>query len=216
MAFGDVLIALLVGFIFGFVLDRGGLNRYFKIANVFRYTDLTVLRFMMTGMAVGLVGIYTLKFLDLADLTPVAPTVVGAQVIGGLIFGVGMAWAGFCPGTCIAGAARGQLDYLIPGMLGLLTGGLAYGLLYPTSLIKGLLSLGRLDQPYSYLPELLGVDPMLLMLVFVQAVIIFVYVLARLNVRRRDALRARVESERAAAGLEQQPVQRAQSQGAGD
>jgi hypothetical protein len=135
-------------------------------------------------------------------------------VIGGLIFGVGMAWAGFCPGTCIAGAARGQLDYLIPGLLGLLTGGLVYGLLYPTDLIKSLLTLGRFDQPYAYLPDLLGVNPILLMLVFVQAVIIFVYVLARLNLRRRDALRASVENERAAAGLE--PALQAQPQGAGD
>jgi hypothetical protein len=126
-----------------------------------------------------------------------------------------MAWAGFCPGTCIAGAARGQLDYLIAGMSGLLTGGLVYGLLYPTDFVKNILSLGRLDQPYAYLPDLLGVDPMLLMLVFVQAVIIFVYLMARLNLRRRDALRARVENERAAAGLEQ-PALQAQPQGAGD
>ncbi len=65
----DILIALGLGFLFGWVLDKGGLNRYYKIANVFRFTDLTVLRFMMTGVAVGVAGIYTLKYFGLVDLT---------------------------------------------------------------------------------------------------------------------------------------------------
>ncbi len=95
MTVPDILIALLLGFIFGWVLDKGGLNRYYKIANVFRFTDLTVLRFMMSGMLVGMVGIYSLKALGVVDLTAVSATVLAGNLIGGLVFGVGMALSGF-------------------------------------------------------------------------------------------------------------------------
>ena len=54
---------------------------------------------------------------------PTVPaTYIVGNLVGGLIFGVGMALAGFCPGTCAAGAGEGKLDYLIPGLLGFLTG----------------------------------------------------------------------------------------------
>ncbi len=91
----DILVALALGFLFGWVLDKGGLNRYYKIANVFRFTDLTVLRFMMTGMLVGMIGIYGLKALGLVDLTAVSATVLAGNLIGGAVFGVGMSLSGF-------------------------------------------------------------------------------------------------------------------------
>src|SRR6266568_3252868 len=140
MTIPDIFVALGVGFLFGWVLDKGGLNRYFKIANVFRFTDLTVLRFMMSGMAVGLIGIYTLKAFGLVDLTAVTATAPVANFVGGLVFGVGMALAGMCPGTAVAGAARGQLDYLIPGFLGFITGGILFGLAYTTELVQWMLN----------------------------------------------------------------------------
>jgi hypothetical protein len=95
MSVPDILIALALGFLFGWVLDKGGLNRYYKIANVFRFTDLTVLRFMMMGMVVGMVGIYTLKYFGMLDLTAVSATVLAGNLVGGAVFGVGMALSGF-------------------------------------------------------------------------------------------------------------------------
>ena len=188
MTLTDILLAMGIGFLFGFVLDKGGLNRYHKIANVFRFTDLTVLRFMMTGMLVGVLGIYTLQYLGILSLTDVAPSVVARQIVGGLVFGVGMAAAGFCPGTCIAGAARGQIDYLVPGLLGFLTGGLVFGLLYPTDLVRWLMTTGAFDQAYAKLPEILGVDPMLFMLVIAEAIFLTVYVLRKTQISRHDKL----------------------------
>ncbi len=208
----DILIALGLGFLFGWVLDKGGLNRYYKIANVFRFTDLTVLRFMMTGVAVGVAGIYTLKYFGLVDLTAVAPTVVAANLIGGLVFGVGMSLAGFCPGTAVAGAARGQLDYLIPGLLGFVTGGVIFGAAYRTQLIQWLLNTGRAELAYAKLPELLGLDPSLTAFVVTEAILLFLYVVGRTHARRKDALESKVEQERLAAGLVDMPVR----QGAGD
>ncbi|GIL13207.1 MAG: hypothetical protein BroJett038_19270 [Chloroflexota bacterium] len=203
----DILIALGVGFIFGWVLDKGGLNRYYKIANVFRFTDLTVLRFMMTGMLVGMVGIYTLRHFGLLNLTAVTATALAGNFIGGAVFGVGMALSGFCPGTCIAGIARGQLDYLIPGLLGFLTGGLIFGALYRTDLIQWLITAGRPELAYAKLPEILGVEPLLLAFVFSEAILIFLYVVARTHARRPDDLEKVVEQERVLAGLEESQPQ---------
>lgn len=210
----DILIALGAGFLFGWVLDKGGLNRYYKIANVFRFTDLTVLRFMMTGMLVGIIGIYTLRHFGQLELTAVTATVLAGNIIGGLVFGVGMAMAGFCPGTCVAGAARGQIDYIIPGLLGFLTGGVIFGVAYRTELVQWLLTAGRADLAYAKLPDILGVDPLLLAFVFSEAILIFLYVLAKTRARRRDDLEPTVESERIDAGYEDAP--RRQLQGAGD
>ena len=212
IAIPDILIALLIGFLFGFVLDKGGLNRYYKIANVFRFTDLTVLRFMMTGVAVGTAGIYTLKYFGLVEFTAVTATILAANLIGGLVFGIGMSLAGFCPGTVVAGAARGQLDYIIPGFLGFLTGGVIYGLAYRTQLVQWILNTGRAELAYAKLPELLGLDPSLTAFVITEGILIFLYVLGKTRARRRDVLESTVEQERIAAGLVDMPIR----QGAGD
>lgn len=210
----DILIALGLGFMFGWVLDKGGLNRYYKIANVFRFTDLTVLRFMMTGMVVGMSGVYFLKAAGVVDLTAVAATAPVGNLVGGLVFGVGMAMAGMCPGTAVSGAARGQLDYLIPGFLGFITGGVIFGAAYRTPLIQWLITFGRPELAYAKLPELLGLDPSLTAFVFAEAILIFLYVLAKTRLRRPDGLEKNVEQERAAAGLADRPL--TGLQGAGD
>ncbi len=91
----DMIAALLVGLIFGFILQKAQLTQYAKIVNVFRFTDLAVLKFMLTAIVVGAAGIYLLKDFGLVALTGTTPTYIVGNLIGGLIFGVGMAGAGF-------------------------------------------------------------------------------------------------------------------------
>ena len=52
----DILSALILGFGFGLVLQKAGLSKYHKIVNVFRFTDLAVLKFMLTALAVAVPG----------------------------------------------------------------------------------------------------------------------------------------------------------------
>ena len=54
--------------------------------------------------AAGLIGPDELYFM---------PTIYGAQILGGLIFGVGFVMGGWCPGTAAVGLASGKLDALI-------------------------------------------------------------------------------------------------------
>jgi hypothetical protein len=91
----DVVSALLIGAGFGFSLHKAGLTNYHKIVNVFRFTDMAVLKFMMTALAVAMVGTFGLRDLGALTLPGIPPTYVLGNLVGGLIFGVGMAGAGF-------------------------------------------------------------------------------------------------------------------------
>jgi hypothetical protein len=88
------LIPLIIGFFFAFSLQKAGLGHYHRIVNQFRFKDNTVMKLMMTGISVGLVGIYTLKDLGFIQLDQVSSTYIVGNLLGGLLFGVGMAVAG--------------------------------------------------------------------------------------------------------------------------
>lgn len=88
------VLPLLIGFFFALTLQKAGLGHYDKVVNQFRFKDNTIMKFMMTGISVGLVGVYSLKDLGLLNLDQVSSTYIVGNLLGGLIFGVGMALAG--------------------------------------------------------------------------------------------------------------------------
>ena len=91
----DLFIALVLGVLFGFALNKAGLTRYHKIVNVFRFTDMAVLQFMMTALVVSMIGLYGLRGLGLIEFPNTPATYIVGNLVGGLIFGVGMALTGF-------------------------------------------------------------------------------------------------------------------------
>ncbi len=91
----NYVIALVLGGMFGFSLNKAGLTKYHKIVNVFRFTDMAVLKFMMTALAVAMVGLYALRGLGLITFPAVPATYIVGNLVGGLIFGVGMALTGY-------------------------------------------------------------------------------------------------------------------------
>jgi outer membrane protein OmpA-like peptidoglycan-associated protein len=95
------------------------------------WRTFAVLKFLLTALVTAAVGIHALESLGLAVSVPLPRTYVVGNVLGGLVFGVGMALAGFCPGTIAAGAGEGRLDYVIPGDLGLYTGAVVFGVACP-------------------------------------------------------------------------------------
>jgi hypothetical protein len=126
------LIPLLVGMAFGFVLQRGGLTRYHKVSGVFTFSELTVLEFLLTALVTGAITIRLLQSAGLAGPIPVTNTYLLGNFVGGLLHGVGMAIAGICPGTVIAGAGEGRLDNLVFGVAGLFAGALVFGWAWPS------------------------------------------------------------------------------------
>jgi len=91
----NYIIALFLGVFFGLTLNKAGLTKYHKIVNVFRFTDMAVLKFMMTALVVSMSGLYILRGLGLIQFPNVPATYIVGNLIGGLIFGVGMALTGY-------------------------------------------------------------------------------------------------------------------------
>ncbi len=91
----NYILALFLGVFFGFSLNKAGLTKYHKIVNVFRFTDMAVLKFMLTALVVSMTGLYGLRGLGLITFPNVPATYIVGNVVGGLIFGVGMALTGY-------------------------------------------------------------------------------------------------------------------------
>jgi hypothetical protein len=90
-----LFIALVLGILFGFSLNKAGLTKYHKIVNVFRFTDMAVLQFMMTALIVAMIGLYSLRAFGLIVFPNIPATYIVGNLVGGLIFGIGMALTGF-------------------------------------------------------------------------------------------------------------------------
>lgn len=92
---GSYVIALTAGILFGFALNKGGLTRYGNIVGVFRFTNLTVIKFMLTAVIVGAIGLFALQELGALQFPNVPATYIVGNLIGGLVFGVGMSLSGY-------------------------------------------------------------------------------------------------------------------------
>ncbi|MBI1281872.1 MAG: YeeE/YedE family protein [Anaerolineaceae bacterium] len=179
------VIAILLGIFFGFSLNKAGLTKYHKIVNVFRLTDMAVLKFMMTALIVSMSGLYLLRGLGLITFPNVPATYVVGNIVGGLIFGVGMALSGYCPGTCAAGSGEGKLDYLIPGLLGFLVGAGIYGLTYQYVFpaISKLANIGNV-----VIPDLWNLSPFLTVVFFALLSMFLFYLIDRAGLQRKNRM----------------------------
>ena len=133
-------LGLLSGVAFGFLLQKGGVTKYDVIIGQLLLEDHTVVRVMLSAVAVGAIGVHVLKSMGLADLHP-KPGSLGTSLIGGLIFGVGFAVLGYCPGTVAGAVAQGSMDALLGGVVGLLVGAGALAAFYPR-LARGVMAFG--------------------------------------------------------------------------
>lgn len=152
-----LLWGLLVGVAMGALIQRVGASSPAAILENLRLRDLSVIKFMATTIAVGSL----LSFLMSAGGAPmhfdIKPTYVLGVALGGVIFGVGFALGGYCPGTCVVGIGEGRKDAWAAmggGVLGALVFTLAWPALEPL-----------LVKPFNYgkvtVPALLGVSPLM-------------------------------------------------------
>ena len=178
---GEVVKPIVLGLLFGWSLHKAGLTHYARIVNVYRLRDMTVLRFMLTALVVGAIAIQLGLDLGLASEAPVPPTALLANVVGGVVFGVGMATAGYCPGTIVAEAGEGRRDAWLAGFAGLLVGAMVFGLLQPT-IMPRLARVGALGRVT--VAGLTGANPWLVLLVFGLLVTLALALVARWEKKR--------------------------------
>ena len=84
----QLLYGFITGVLFGFLLQKARVLRYDKQLGALRLQDFTIIKFMLAAIMVSMVGVYLLRDLGLARLS-LKPTIVGANLLGGLIFGLG-------------------------------------------------------------------------------------------------------------------------------
>jgi hypothetical protein len=136
----QLIFGLLIGIIFGFLLQKGGATQYDVIIGQLLLADFTVVKIMLSAVVVGTIGVHLFRGLGLAQLHP-KPGSIGSTVLGGLIFGVGFGILGYCPGTMAGAVGQGSLDALFGGITGMLIGAGIFSEIYP-KLEKSLLNRG--------------------------------------------------------------------------
>jgi len=126
---GALVAALTIGIAFGWCLESAGMGSARKLAAQFYLTDLTVFKVMFSAIVVAMLGVFWFARLGLLDLSRVyvPETWLWPQAVGGVVFGVGLAIGGLCPGTSCVAAASGRGDGLAV-LLGMFGGVLATGL----------------------------------------------------------------------------------------
>jgi uncharacterized membrane protein YedE/YeeE len=148
-----LIAGLGTGILFGFLLQKGRVLRYDKQLGALRLQDMTIVKFMLSNIMVAMVGMYLLSDLGVVKLS-IRSLNLGANIIGGLLFGMGWGLLGYCPGTSLGALGEGRWDALW-GIAGMLVGAGLYAEAYPflktTVLSWGVW--GRLT-----LPQVLGLN----------------------------------------------------------
>ena len=169
LALSGPVSGLLLGFGFGFVLERAGFGSGCKLTAQFRLTDWSVFKVMFTAIVFAAVGIYVLELAGWvkADAIYVPAPYLWAVVTGGVLIGAGFAIGGYCPGTSAVGLMTGRFDALV-FFAGLFIGTFAFAHLFPW--LDQLTTAGEFTAG-DRLPNALGVPEWLVLAVLVAAAI---------------------------------------------
>ena len=151
----NLVLALIIGIGFGFILERGGLGNARKLIGQFLLTDLTVYKVMFSAIVTAMSGLFFLSATgDLNfQLIEFPDSFLMPQLLGGLILGAGFAIAGYCPGTTLVGMATGKIDAFYC-FIGLFVGSWLFSLSY--HLIESFYSSTRLTD--NHLSQVLNVS----------------------------------------------------------
>ena len=120
---------LIVGFLFGVILQYANLNRYNVISGMATLENLTVAKAIAVAIGAGAIIIAMETGLGIAAYH-IKPFILGGIALGGFIFGVGMAILEYCPGTLPVSLGEGSIDALF-GIIGAMAGGFIYTILLP-------------------------------------------------------------------------------------
>jgi len=150
---GKLAAGLLFGLIFGFLLQKGGVAKFDILIGVLLLENFVVVKVMLTAIIVGMLGSYILRRMGVVVLQ-INETKYGANVFGGLIFGIGFGLLAYCPGTNAAAVGQGNLDALV-GIVGMIFGSYLYALSskFSSGTVSRWGQRGKLT-----LPELVGVS----------------------------------------------------------
>ena len=173
----ELILGALTGLAFGALLQQGRVLRFEKQVGAMLLRDMTILKFMLSAIVVGMIGIHLLADLGAIDMKPKG-TSLGANLIGGLLFGVGWAVMGYCPGTSIGAVGEGRW-HAVFAILGMLVGAAVFAEVYP-ALKSSVLTWGDLGK--ISLPGVLGVTPWIVIPLFAIGIVLLFRWFERLRI----------------------------------
>lgn len=125
---------ILVGFVFGIVLTKAEAVSWYRIYEMFQFQSFHMFGIIMVAIATGVVGIQLIKKFQVKSTDGVPIQIADKEKgsfrywIGGLIFGLGWALAGACPGPIFILIGAGFWPVLVV-LVGALLGTFLYGLI---------------------------------------------------------------------------------------
>ena len=120
-----ILIGLATGIVFGFALEKSRVFEPGVIVGQMQLRNFLMLKIFLAAVITGLVVLAVMNGMFGVKLS-LKPLLLRADIIGGLILGVGIALAGACPGTTLAQIGSGYRDAWFV-LAGGLAGALTYG-----------------------------------------------------------------------------------------
>jgi len=103
---------LVAGLVFGVLLSKAEVISWFRIQEMFRFESFHMYGIIGSAVVVGIISVWLIKKLDVKTIygekIEFHPKKFNkGQIIGGLIFGLGWAMTGACPGPMFAQAGSG-------------------------------------------------------------------------------------------------------------
>ncbi|MFP4168204.1 MAG: YeeE/YedE thiosulfate transporter family protein [Desulfonatronovibrionaceae bacterium] len=129
MAVTYIITGILMGIVFGFALERGRVFEPGVLVGQFQLRNFLLAKVFLSAAATTLVVLAVLNGIAGVELGP-KPAVFPAVILGGLMFGMGMALAGACPGTVMAQIGAGYRDAWFV-LIGAVFGAMGYGYMQP-------------------------------------------------------------------------------------
>ena len=125
---------LVIGIIFGIVMFKSEAASWFRIYEMFQFQSFHMYGIMGSALTLGVLGTYFIKKYNLKSMDgePIRFTPKNKSfsryMYGGILFGLGWALAGSCPGPIYTLIGAGYLPVLVV-LIGALLGTFIYGLL---------------------------------------------------------------------------------------
>ena len=125
---------LLIGLFFGIVMYKSEAASWFRIYEMFRFGSFHMYGIIGSALVLGILGVQVIKRKNIKSIQGtdmrLAPKnrSIARYLFGGIIFGLGWALAGACPGPMYVLAGAGYISILVV-IFGALLGTFLYGLL---------------------------------------------------------------------------------------
>lgn len=126
---GTEVISLIIGIIFGACLVLAGFTEPDRITRALRLKDTYIICTVIVIVLIALIGTWLIKMFGTVEVDN-KPAAIVTLIIGGLLFGAGIGFTGYTPGTSLASAVSGKIDALF-AILGMFFGAYIYIFLYP-------------------------------------------------------------------------------------